>query len=428
MITLDNAKQTLSQPSLANCPYVFIVFIYELVVKQSEEEIQIIIEHWIRALSIKLGWIHDFNKLVAEYTTNFFIFEAFLASSKLLKTFTGHNGLVYSIDYSTFDGGQFIYSGSHDNTICVWDVETNSRIQVFNGHSEPVYSVKFSPYHYHNHRRHVICSSSSDQTIRFWYIKDNKQFQIFENNFGWVGDIEFSPFNGGRYLCSGYGNSKINLSDVETSKSLHVLNGHLGSILCVNFSPLQSNNNASNESNSIGIIGGNGYTICSGSLDKTIRIWDIETAKQLSVFEGHGSFVNSVKYGSNELINTILSGSADKSVRLWDIRSGQQIQVFNGHTNSINSVEYSPFLVKNKEIDISSNVLCSGSFDNTIRFWDARSDKNELHVIKGAVEKDDGIYALKFLQLKNKEKKSKSDNGGISLCYSSYNGLIHIWG
>ncbi|ETO08792.1 hypothetical protein RFI_28595 [Reticulomyxa filosa] len=49
--------------------------------------------------------------------------------------------------------------------------------------------------------------------------------------------------------------------------------------------------------------------------DAVIRIWDIEITKQLNVFKGHDSYVNSIKYGSNELLNTILSASDDYSVQ-----------------------------------------------------------------------------------------------------------------
>ncbi|ETO20267.1 hypothetical protein RFI_16950, partial [Reticulomyxa filosa] len=166
-----------------------------------------------------------------------------------------------------------------------------------------------------------------------------------------------------------------------------------------------------------------------GSHDKTIRIWDIETTKQFNVFKGHDNFICSVKYGSNELLNTILSGSGDKSVRLWDIRSDEQIQVFNGHTDFVYAVEYSPFVVNNDEIGGSSNVICSGSWDKTIRFWDIRSNKNELHMIKGDKEYD-GIFCLKFIPSKknNKNNENKKSDYCYNLCYGSAKGPICIWG
>ncbi|ETO10520.1 G-protein beta WD-40 repeats containing protein [Reticulomyxa filosa] len=325
----------------------------------------------------------------------------------------------YSIDYSTFEDGKFLCSGSDDNTIRVWDVETSKQIGLFNGHSSEINCVKFSPYHYYKNNSNVICSSSIDTTIRFWDVKCKHQLQIFYTHINWATGIEFSAFNGGRYLCSGSRDRTIHLCDVETSEALHVFNGHDECVWCVDISPLQSNGNGdNNKCNGIGVIGGNGYTICSGSWDKTVRIWDIETTKQLIVFRGHEDIVRRVKYGSNELGNTILSTSNDKSVRLWDIRSGQQIQVFNGHKNGVNAVEYSPFVVNNIEIGSSSNVICSGSWDNTIRFWDIRSNKNELYIIKGDDKEDSGILCLIFLQLKKKGKNNeqKSNNTcGVNL-------------
>ncbi|ETO02713.1 WD-40 repeat-containing protein [Reticulomyxa filosa] len=304
------------------------------------------------------------------------MFETFLSSSKLTNTFTGHTKSVRSIDYSTFDDRQFIYSGSRDKTVCVWDVDNDKQIQSFDGHSSTVLCVKFSLYHYHNHHQNVICSSSYDKTIRFWDFKHNEQLQIFNEHTDCVCGIEFSPFNGGRYLCSG-----------SYDKTICVLIFH--------HYKNNKNDNNNNKMNNIGVIGGNGYTICSGSFDKTIRIWDIETTKQFNVFKGHDYYVMSIKYGSNELLNTILSGSLDKSVRLWDIRSGQQIQMFNGHTNDVWCVEYSPF--------------------------------NELYMIKGDEKEDDGIYCLKFIELKKKDK-TKNIKYDLNLCYGSAKGLIRICG
>ncbi|ETO00253.1 hypothetical protein RFI_37193, partial [Reticulomyxa filosa] len=112
-------------------------------------------------------------------------------------------------------------------------------------------------------------------------------------------------------------------------------------------------------------------------------------------------------------------------VRLWDIRSGEQIQVFNGHTSCVSAVEYSPFIIKDSIGN--SNVICSGSDDNTIRFWDIRSNKNELYMIKGDDKEDDGILCLKFVVLKKKEK-TMNVTYDLSLCYCSCSGSIYIWG
>ncbi|ETO08468.1 hypothetical protein RFI_28918, partial [Reticulomyxa filosa] len=272
-----------------------------------EEENQLIIEYWTRTLKIKLGWIKDFDIIIIKYAANVFLLETF-RSSKLLKKCIGHTSSVHGIDYSTLDGRQLLCSGSSDNTVRVWDIETNTQIQLFDGHSSSVLSVKFSPYHYHTKNRNVICSSSYDYTVRFWDMKDNQQSKILHDyNRRGVHCVTFSPFHGGRYLCPAF-NDFIDLWDIEKPKSLHVFRGHKHFVQCVDFSPLQMNDDNDNKSGIAGVIGGNGYTICSGSYDKTVRIWDIETTKQLLVLKGHEDTINCVKYvpnGSRNISNGI---------------------------------------------------------------------------------------------------------------------------
>ncbi|ETO36125.1 hypothetical protein RFI_00938, partial [Reticulomyxa filosa] len=72
--------------------------------------------------------------------------------------------------------------------------------------------------------------------------------------------------------------------------------------------------------------------------------------------------------------------------------------IWSTNSNSVWSVEYSPF-VTNYSVG-NSNVICSGSTDNTIRFWDVRSNNNELYMIK----EDEGVLCFKFIGLKRKNK------------------------
>ncbi|ETO07616.1 WD-40 repeat protein, partial [Reticulomyxa filosa] len=170
------------------------------------------------------------------------IFDKFRSSSKLLKTFEGQIGNVWSIDLSTFDDDQFICSGGGWGFL-LWNVETTKQIQKFKEGSCYMNYTKFSPYHYHNYHRKVICSSQNNKTICLWDIKNDKPFQKFHGHSDNVFGIEFSPFNNGRYLCSGSVDKTIRLWDIETSQSLYNFIGHTRSVWCVEFSPLQSNNN-----------------------------------------------------------------------------------------------------------------------------------------------------------------------------------------
>ncbi|ETO15070.1 WD-40 repeat-containing protein [Reticulomyxa filosa] len=382
----------------------------KIFIGSEEERISFIIGYWIRTLQITFGWINEFDKIVIRYYTTS-LFNIFCVSSKLLNTLTGHTEELQSIDYKKFNDRQLICSGSCDKTVRVWDVDNNKQIQLFDKCPTSVNCVKFSSYHYNNNNNNVICISSNDRNIRFWDFEHNNQLKILYGHKYRVNSIEFSSFNGGRYLCSGSLDNTVGIWDIETYKSLHFFKGHKNAIYCIDISPVHNNNN--NNNNNTGIIGGNGYTVCSGSSDKTIRIWDIETTKQLILFKGHDDCILNIKYGSDKLLNTILSGSMDRSVRLWDIRSGKQIQVFNGHTNFISAVEYSPFIINN--ICGTSNVICSASIDNTIRFWDFRLDNRSLHIIKGCPVSDNGIKCIKFVGLKN------------TLFYGSFKGLIRMW-
>lgn len=103
-----------------------------------------------------------------------------------------------------------------------------------------------------------------------------------------------------------------------------------------------------------------GKRIVSGSKDKTIRLWDVESGEHQPPFEGHQDSVNSVAFSPDG--ERIVSGSSDTTVRLWNAQTGEQLQPpLEGHRDSVLSVVFSS----------DGKLIVSGSKDMTVRLWNA---------------------------------------------------------
>ncbi len=118
-----------------------------------------------------------------------------------------------------------------------------------------------------------------------------------------------------------------------------------------------------------------GTRLASGSLDKTIGLWDAATGKELARLKGHASAVLSVAFSPDG--SRLASGSADNTIKLWDVGSGKEL-ASKGQSGYVLSVAFSP---DGSRLAIGSETFM-GKGDNTIKLWDTATGK-ELASLQG---------------------------------------------
>ena len=82
-----------------------------------------------------------------------------------------------------------------------------------------------------------------------------------------------------------------------------------------------------------------GKTVVSGSKDKTIKVWNLNTGQELRTLKMHQGYVNSVTISSDG--QKIASGSYDKTIKVWNLKTGQ-VSTLTGHLGEVLSVAISP--------------------------------------------------------------------------------------
>src|SRR5262249_17467168 len=78
-----------------------------------------------------------------------------------------------------------------------------------------------------------------------------------------------------------------------------------------------------------------GKKALTGSMDNSVRLWEIDTGKSLVKMTGHTSWAWQVAFSKDEK-NALSSGGMDKTLRLWDLEDeGKELKQLTGHADRV---------------------------------------------------------------------------------------------
>ncbi|XWK88065.1 MAG: tetratricopeptide repeat protein [Phormidium sp.] len=127
------------------------------------------------------------------------------------------------------------------------------------------------------------------------------------------------------------------------------------------------------------LISPDGQILFSGSDDKTIKIWELSTGKEIRTLTGHTHYVYSLAISPDR--KTLFSASGDNTIRIWHWGNGEQLRTLNGHSSTVYALVISP----------DGQKLVSGGNDSTIKIWQLSNFSSDLRTLTGH---SDTIFSL----------------------------------
>src|SRR5262249_37631910 len=117
-----------------------------------------------------------------------------------------------------------------------------------------------------------------------------------------------------------------------------------------------------------------GKRIVTSGKDGTVRLWDVETGKEIRQFTGHEGPVRCLALSPDG--KRLLTGGQDKTLRLWDVETGKQIRQLEGLKGVVTALD-------------GRHALSSGG-EPVVYYWDVEAGK----VLHGLAVPEDAAISV----------------------------------
>ena len=214
---------------------------------------------------------------------------------KSIQRYTNHTGWINSLDQIDNDT---IVSGSHDTTIRIWRISTGETMKIINV-STSVFVVRVFSVEY----KLIVCGLfGQNNNLQIYNYETGDLIRTLNAHSGNVRSIEMLSE---QFMASGGYDQNVIIWDLSSYSIKYTLMGHNSSVQCIK--RLSSN------------------LIASGDSNGTIIVWNWLTGERIFNLSGH---TNRLELNSLDLYDeqTLISGSIDKTVKFWNITNGTLIR------------------------------------------------------------------------------------------------------
>jgi len=195
-------------------------------------------------------------------------------------------------------------------------------------------------------------------------VRSFKVAKVFKENTERINNMDFSP--SGDLLISSAEDDQIVIYDCEKGTSKRTLNSKKYGVDLIHFTHAK-----------------NTAIHASTKIDDTIRYLSLHDNKYLRYFPGHMKKVTTLCMSPTD--DSFLSGSLDKTLRLWDLRSPNCQGLM--HVNGKPVASFDP----------EGLIFAVGVNNDSVKLYDLRSfDKGPFITFKFGNEKDNEWASLKF--------------------------------